>query len=83
MGNEGDKAPGDLVKQIAPVFNRAVIFDTTCNSWHGLPIPLNALMSSFGKTLPSITLPNRQNVDVEAKRFSPTETVKTMIYWLV
>lgn len=34
---DGGKAPGDLVKTIAPTFNRAVLFDTTQNSWHGLP----------------------------------------------
>lgn len=34
---QGTKSPGNLVKQIAPKFNRAVIFDTTQNSWHGLP----------------------------------------------
>ena len=35
-----DKAtngPGKLEKQIECFFNRAVIFDTTQNSWHGLP----------------------------------------------
>jgi len=32
--------PGDLVKSIAPQFNRAVLFDTTQNSWHGLPNPI-------------------------------------------
>ena len=35
-------APGDLVKQIAPVFNRAVIFDTTCNIGTVCQIQLNA-----------------------------------------
>lgn len=31
------KAPGDLAKQVEPIFNRAVLFDTTQDSWHGLP----------------------------------------------
>lgn len=39
-GNESSEAPGALVKTISPVFNRAVLFDTTQNSWHGLPEPL-------------------------------------------
>jgi Rps23 Pro-64 3,4-dihydroxylase Tpa1-like proline 4-hydroxylase len=32
--------PGKLKKSIAPIFNRAVIFDTTQDSWHGLPKPI-------------------------------------------
>jgi Rps23 Pro-64 3,4-dihydroxylase Tpa1-like proline 4-hydroxylase len=33
--------PKDLVKKIEPIFNRAIFFDTTQNSWHGLEIPNN------------------------------------------
>lgn len=29
-----------LIKSIWPKFNRAVLFDTTQNSWHGLPAPI-------------------------------------------
>lgn len=32
--------PRDLVQNIECKFNRAVIFDTTMNSWHGLPNPI-------------------------------------------
>jgi len=38
--DETKNAPGDLVKQIPCLFNRAVIFDTSQNSWHGLPDPV-------------------------------------------
>ena len=38
---EGDaEKPGKLVKEIAPAFNTAIIFDSTENSWHGLSRPL-------------------------------------------
>lgn len=35
-----EKAPGSLEKTIASLFNRAVIFDTSQDSWHGLPEPI-------------------------------------------
>jgi len=35
-----NNAPGDLIKEITPLFNTAVLFDTTQNSWHGLPEPI-------------------------------------------
>jgi hypothetical protein len=31
--------PGELVTEIEPRFNRAVLFDTTQNSWHGMSKP--------------------------------------------
>jgi Rps23 Pro-64 3,4-dihydroxylase Tpa1-like proline 4-hydroxylase len=38
--DEEKKAPGALVTEIPCIFNRAVIFDTSRNSWHGLPEPV-------------------------------------------
>lgn len=33
---EGKDSPETLVKEVAPLFNRAILFDVTNNSWHGL-----------------------------------------------
>jgi len=38
--NERQDGPGQLVQSIVPYFNTAVLFDTTQNSWHGLPEPI-------------------------------------------
>lgn len=35
------KSPKECIKKVNPIFNRAVIFDTTQNSWHGLPEVVN------------------------------------------
>ena len=42
--------PGELVKSIAPLFNRAVLFDTT-NAWHGLPEPITCPQGQYRKSL--------------------------------
>ena len=44
-------APKDLVKTVENKFNRAVLFDTTQNSWHGLPDPINCPEDVYRKSL--------------------------------
>ena len=39
--DEKKKKPKDKVREIEPIFNRAVLFDTTQNSWHGFPEPIH------------------------------------------
>ena len=39
--DEKTNKPKELIKTIENKFNRAVIFNTTQNSWHGLPHDLN------------------------------------------
>lgn len=43
--------PGKLMKSIKPSFNRAVIFDTSQKSWHGLVKPLPDNSSMLRKSL--------------------------------
>ncbi|WVH09086.1 MAG: hypothetical protein EoVTN8_408 [Fluviibacter phosphoraccumulans EoVTN8] len=42
---------GELVKLISPKFNRAVIFDTTMNSWHGMCKPMVKRDGLYRKSL--------------------------------
>ena len=76
--NESSDHPGELAKQIEPIFNRAVIFDTTCNSWHGLPEPLNCPENEFRKSLAVYYLADAPDyVDVRGKAlFAPTDLQK-------
>ena len=72
-GNKDSAAPGGLVKEVVPKFNRAVIFDTTKNSWHGLPNPLECPPSQCRKSLAVYYLVSAEsNVDPRAKAlFAP------------
>ena len=42
--------PGALVKEVQPKFNRAVLFDTTQNSWHGISRRLSQPDDIFRKS---------------------------------
>lgn len=36
--DEKNNLPDEKIKSIMPIFNRAVLFDVSQNSWHGLPV---------------------------------------------
>ena len=76
--NKSEDEPGDLIKEIEPKFNRAVIFDTTMNSWHGLPKPLQCPENQFRKSLAVYYLTEPEtNVNKRGKAlFAPTEEQK-------
>lgn len=59
-------------------FNRAIIFDTTQNSWHGLPQPINCPRNVYRQSLATYYLSKpREGVDTRGRAlFSPTEEQK-------
>ncbi len=76
--NKITQQPDKLVKKIYPKFNRAVIFDTTCNSWHGLcetvHCPQNQARCSLAVYYLSIP---QYNASTRTKAlFAPTEAQK-------
>ncbi len=69
------KRPGKLIKKIAPVYNRAVIFDTSQKSWHGLPEEINCphLITRNSMAIYYLCKP-RKNVSTRGKAlFAPTK----------
>lgn len=76
--NQTSEEPGDLQKEITPVFNRAVLFDTTCNSWHGLPNPIDCPQDECRKSIAVYYLVTpQQDTDPRAKAlFAPSEAQK-------
>ncbi len=69
------KRSGSLVKEIPMAFNRAVIFDTSQNSWHGLSREVNCPDQVYRKSLAIYYLTNPANAVDDRNRalFSPTE----------
>lgn len=49
--DEKENRPKELVKTIDVRFNRAVIFDTTQNSWHGFPQPIMCPEGTYRKSI--------------------------------
>jgi Rps23 Pro-64 3,4-dihydroxylase Tpa1-like proline 4-hydroxylase len=49
--DEETQQPKDCIESIPPFFNRAVIFDTTQNSWHGVTEGINSPVGEYRKSL--------------------------------
>lgn len=70
------KDPDTLVKSIAPVYNRAVIFDTR-GSWHGLPDPIDCPQGVTRNSLAMYYLCEPENTDNRSRAlFAPTAEQK-------
>tara|TARA_X000000950_G_scaffold266002_1_gene340966 strand:+ start:6561 stop:7367 length:807 start_codon:yes stop_codon:yes gene_type:complete len=71
--------PEKLIKKIYPKFNRAVIFDTTQNSWHGLVDKVNTKNGICRKSLAVYYLTNLSSIkksDRSKALFAPTKKQK-------
>lgn len=73
--NKSAEKPGELVVSVWSKFNRAVIFDTTQNSWHGLPEPLQCPANEARQSLAAYFLCDApEGVDERGKAlFAPTK----------
>jgi hypothetical protein len=73
--DEINNKPKECVKKYDLVFNRAVIFDTTQNSWHGLPEPLSCPEGQYRKSLAIYYLqkPDVTACDRNRALFAPTK----------
>ncbi len=73
--NPKTNRPKELVKTVEPKFNRAILFDTTQNSWHGLPKPLTCPEGKYRKSLAVYYLTDVDENTEERYRalFVPTE----------
>jgi Rps23 Pro-64 3,4-dihydroxylase Tpa1-like proline 4-hydroxylase len=70
--------PGKLIHEVEPRFNRAIIFDTTQNSWHGMSRPLSQPEGIYRKSLAIYYLTEPpMDVDVRARAlYAPREDQK-------
>jgi len=73
--NKKTNRPLKKEKTIDNVFNRAILFDTTQNSWHGLPQPLNCPEGIYRKSLAVYYMTDpEENVDPRNRAlYAPTE----------
>jgi len=77
--SEKDNQPDELVKSIDCIYNRAVLFDTRQNSWHGLPQPImcptNIRRTSIA--IYYVTTPTEYSASHTRALFAPTEQQKS------
>jgi Rps23 Pro-64 3,4-dihydroxylase Tpa1-like proline 4-hydroxylase len=76
--NPETNRPKEHVKTVDLKFNRAVLFDTTQNSWHGLPYPLTCPENKVRQSLAAYYLGNPPAGEVDRPKalFAPREDQK-------
>ncbi len=70
--------PGKLVKEIYPKFNRAIIFDTSQNSWHGLSRKISLPKNIYRKSIAVYYLSEfkKNHLTNQKALFAPRENQK-------
>jgi len=73
--NEETKKPLKREVTIDNIFNRAILFDTTQNSWHGLPQPISCPEGVYRKSLAVYYMTDSSSEVEERKRalYAPTK----------
>ena len=76
--NEETKQPKELITSIVPLFNRAVLFDTTQNSWHGVVEGISSPEGIYRKSLALYFLIPTDDLSNKRKKalFTPREEQK-------
>ena len=75
--DEANNQPKELIKEVAPVFNRAIIFDTTQHSWHGMSQQLQVPKGIYRKSLAVYYLTEPKQAESHQRAASaPRETPK-------
>lgn len=76
--DDATNQPKECVEIIEPRFNRAILFDTTMNSWHGLEVPNKFPDKECRKSLALYYLTNPYTQTDNRKRalFAPSEQQK-------
>ena len=70
--------PSVLVKEVYPKFNRAIIFDTSQDSWHGLSRKINLPKNIFRKSIAIYYLcsPEKKHLSNKRALFAPRNNQK-------
>jgi Rps23 Pro-64 3,4-dihydroxylase Tpa1-like proline 4-hydroxylase len=78
LWGSNERKPGKLIKEVEMGFNKAVLFDTTQNSWHGLSREVTCPSGSYRKSLAVYYLTDASEQDSVRGRalFATTEEQK-------
>ena len=78
LWSHNNNQPDQLIKEVEPVFNRAVIFNTAQNSWHGMSRPLTQPEGIYRKSLAVYYLKEPDiGIDTRGRAlFAPTKEQK-------